>query len=391
MRKIKAHYIFDGYQFHAYATLVLNDDNSVKEILPHSDVEEAQTEFYSGIICPGFINAHCHLELSHLHNQIPQHCGLPNFIKHVVSLRNSIESTQEYMERADNSMREQGIVAVGDISNTTQSIEIKQHSSIYYHSFIELFDMFSQTQQIFAEGKALFKTFRSASIPCSLSPHAPYSCSRTLFERISEHAQEYETIITIHNQEHNSENEFFASNTGELFSFLTSRNVSLQTKKPSGKTSLQTYAAWLPPLQHIVFVHNTHTVAKDIDFLLSLRSKDTFTFVICPLSNKYIAQELPPIELFMQYGISVAIGTDSLASNTSLSILDEICYLQEKFPKMSLEYLLQCATINGAKALGIHKTYGSFNPGTTPGVILLEGINLRTLQCTEQSRIKVLI
>lgn len=389
MRKIKAHYIFDGTRFHKYGTLVIDASNTIIEIIPQSDIEEANTEFFSGIICPGFVNAHCHLELSHLHTMIPQQCGLPEFISHIVSLRNSIDQREEYMKQADILMRNNGIVAVGDISNTMESIVVKQNSSIHYHTFIELFDLFDDTHSKYTQGKQLFKECK-AILPCSLSPHAPYSCSRTLIERITEHSKTFEYPITIHNQEHQSENEFLHSKSGELFEFFSSINNALHTILASGKSSIQTYSPWLPEDQHILFVHNTHTNAEDIDFISTHRSKESFTFVVCPKSNSYIAQEIPPLTLFAKKGISVAIGTDSLASNTTLSMLAEIQYLQEKFPEISLEYLLHCATAQGARALGIQKKYGSFLPGTKPGILLIEGIDLHNLKCTRQSRVKIL-
>lgn len=391
MRKIKAHYIFDGDCFHKFGTLVLDENNSVVSIIPYAenDIETEGVEFYSGIVCPGFINAHCHLELSHLHNQIPQHTGLPEFISQIVSKRNKFEKRELNMFEADEIMYNNGIVAIGDISNNDESFVVKQNSKILYHSFIELFDVFSESKNIFNQGKELFRKLKEFKI--SLSPHAPYSTSRVLIERIAEHATEYQYPITIHNQEHISENEMFEKKSGELFDFFLSKGADFSKFYEYKKTSLQTYSPWFPKQNHILFVHNVHTSDKDLEFLKSIRSTDSFTFVICPLSNQYISNELPPLRMLLNHKIKVAIGTDSLASNSVLSIIAELNCLQQNFPEISLETLLQCATKNGARVLGIQNYFGSFKSGKKPGVILLENVDLQNLKLQNNSNVRVLV
>lgn len=391
MRKIKAHYIFDGECFHKFGTLVLDENNTVISIIPfaENEVESEGVEFYSGILCPGFINAHCHLELSHLHNQIPQHTGLLDFISQVVSKRNLFENREIDMIKADETMYNEGIVAVGDISNNDESFVVKQKSKILYHSFIELFDVFSESKNIFNQGKELFRKLQEFKV--SLSPHAPYSTSRVLFERIAEHAIDHEYPITIHNQEHISENEMFEKKSGELFDFFQSKGADFSRFYVNQKTSLQTYSSWLPLKNHILFVHNVHTTNMDLNFLKSIRSTDSFTFVICPLSNQYISNDLPPLRMLLNRKIKVAIGTDSLASNSVLSIISELYCLQQNFPEISLQILLQCATKNGARALGLQNYYGSFKSGKKPGVILLENVDLQNLKLQNNSKVRVLV
>ena len=392
MRKISAHYIFDGEKLHKNAILVLDNSNHVVELqLYDLPIEESQgVEFYNGIVCPGFVNAHCHLELSHLHGSIPMNTQLPEFISQVVSKRNTVEHVFESMVTADEKMKQQGIVAVGDISNISDSFEVKKHSKILYHTFFELFDLFSNAADVFNKGKEEFKKYLH-TFPISLSPHAPYSCSRTLIERIGVHAKEYEYPITIHNQEHVSENEMYISKTGELFNFFTAKGTDFTRFYAHGKTSIQTIAPLFPKENHILFVHNIWTSPQDIAFLKFHRTVDTFTFVLCPLSNKYIGNVLPPIELFIKENIAIALGTDSLASNTELSIVSEIYCLQNNFPEIPLEILLKFATSNGAKALQLQKYVGSFKFGKKPGVLLLENVDLFSLRIQESTKVKVLV
>jgi cytosine/adenosine deaminase-related metal-dependent hydrolase len=392
MRKISAHYIFDGTNFHKYATLLLDNQNKIIGILPQQEnnQEQAGVEFYNGIICPGFINAHCHLELSHLKAQIPKHSKLPEFISQVVSKRNLFENIQESMQIANDTMYKNGIVAVGDISNVDDSFLIKENSKIIYHTFIELFDFFKPQSQVFNQGKELFRSYFEKQ-KVSLSPHAPYSCSRQLISRISEHAREYRYPVTIHNQEYASENELYQSKSGELFDFFVAKGMDFSNFNAFKKSSLEAIAPHLPENQHILFVHNMCTNQHDISFLKTLRTTDTYTFVVCALSNQYIANELPPFDLFLQNSLSVALGTDSLASNTELSIVSEMYCLQNAFPKVTLQQLLQCATRNGAIALGLQKKFGSFSQNKSPGVILLENVDLQNLKLQEHTKVRVLV
>ncbi|MDR0941776.1 MAG: amidohydrolase family protein [Bacteroidales bacterium] len=386
MRKIKAQYIFDGSRLHKLATLVVNEGGGIETILHNTTNETACEEFFNGIVCPGFVNAHCHLELSHYRNRIPQHEGLPQFIKNVVKLRGSLSGELEAMQAADGEMQQNGIVAVGDISNTDGSFSVKQHSSIYYHTFIELLDLFNSNSKEFEYGKKLFST-HFHTMPLSLTPHAPYTCSRKLIERIALHANEYKYPLSIHNQECEAENEMYRSNSGTLYEQMfaadSKNSETINAKLPFpqyGKTSLQTYSTWLPCNSHTLFVHNTHTTQADIDFLKHNYPDLNYSFVVCPQSNAYIAHEIPPFDVLLNNKLNVAIGTDSLASNSKLNIVSELLALQQAFPNVSLAELLTCSTRNGAQALGIQKQFGTFEKGKTPGVVLLEHIDFTNMR-----------
>ncbi|MDR1761210.1 MAG: amidohydrolase family protein, partial [Bacteroidales bacterium] len=299
MRKLKAQYVFDGSILHKLATLVVNERNEIETILHNENTESAGEEFYNGILCPGFINAHCHLELSHYKNHIPPHSGLPEFIKNVIALRNSLPYNTQAMHTADKEMYQNGIVAVADISNTDTSFATKQQSALYYHTFIELLDLFNADSQEFERGKQLFSKHYH-HMPLSLSPHAPYTCSRKLIERIALHAQEYGYPLSIHNQECKAENELYRTNSGALFEQIFAHKSNTLHFFKYGKTSLQTYSPWLPSNAHVLFVHNTHTSQADIDFLKFNCADLAYTFVLCPQSNAYIAQEIPPLDLFLK-------------------------------------------------------------------------------------------
>jgi len=147
-------------------------------------------ETLKGVLCPGFINTHCHLELSHLKGKTPQGTGLVDFIIAVQKLRNAgLDEVSEAAREADQEMYDNGIVAVGDISNSAHSIPVKTASKLYYHTFIELFSFLpDRAAETFDRALKLMKQFEP--MPASVAPHAPYSVSKELFRLIRDYCED---------------------------------------------------------------------------------------------------------------------------------------------------------------------------------------------------------
>jgi cytosine/adenosine deaminase-related metal-dependent hydrolase len=187
--------------------LGVNEDGSIHSILTEEQAQQLEkVTHYEGALVPGFINTHCHLELSHLHGKIEMQTGLTSFIKAILAQRAQPEELMvSAMEKADQEMYANGIVAVGDISNLLISKETKLHSKIQYYTFIELFGFNRPSQPIVADGLELKKDF--LPLKSSLVPHAPYSVSAQLFQEIAKVTTD-EDILSIHNQETQGENEF---------------------------------------------------------------------------------------------------------------------------------------------------------------------------------------
>jgi len=125
--------------------------------------------------------------------------------------------------------------------------------------------------------------------------------------------------------------------------------------------------------QKVLLVHNTCTNLKDIYFVKRFDRQINWCF--CPNANLHIEGRLPKIDLFLDEGFNIALGTDSLASNDKLSILSEMATIQQNFPAISLGKLLEWGTVNGAKFLGIDDEIGTLEPGKTPGLNLLTGLD----------------
>ena len=375
MRYITSTQLFSGTEFLANDTvLVLDNDNSVIDITIQEKVEVSNIEQFEGIICPGFINTHCHLELSHLKGIIKQHTGIIDFGLNVIKHRNDtgLELQLEAMLIADKEMQKNGIVAVGDISNSTLSIAAKNQSDLYYHTFVELIALNpSRANVVFNDGVKLASEFERHHLSNSLAPHAPYSASLELINQITNYCKAQQKPTSIHNQESEAENDFFKYKSGNYLKLYEALNISIDYFNATSKSSLQSISSSLNTDVNTLLVHNTFTAKKDIEIVQENHSN--LYWCLCPNANLYIENTLPDITLLQSSDCVLTLGTDSLASNSQLSIIEEINCILKHQPHINLQTLLKAATYNGAKFLGIEKQFGLLEKNKNCGINLIVG------------------
>jgi len=397
VRKIAATYIFTGNQPPIKnGILTCLPDGTIAEISGSNEniTEQPGLEYYSGILVPGFVNTHCHLELSHLKGKIEEKTGIGGFIGQINVLRNQEnENVEKAIQVAGRKMWAVGTAAVGDISNSTLTIETKRNSKIFYHTFIESFGFYpSRAERAFDYAQFVQFQFKEKGLSNCIVPHSPYSVSKPLFEKIKENAIIKNSILTIHNQESESESEFFTNGTGAIANHLQNNlGIDISHWETTGKSSLISILQYLPKENQLLLVHNTFTKKEDLEELKRMRSIENTFFVLCPNSNLYIENQLPPVSLFRNENLNICLGTDSLASNHELSVLAEMITLQLNFPEIKLEELIRWASLNGAKALQIEDNFGSFDVGKKPGVNLISGIDFKSMKLTVHSKVKRLI
>ncbi len=369
MRKFSADLIYTLEGDAIPRGIIITDDNGkILNVTEEKAAFDPNIERYKGVIVPGFINAHCHLELSHLHQKIKEKTGLISFIKDVIFTRNSSENEIiEAMKKQDQAMWNAGIVAVGDISNQTLSADIKLKSKIRYHTFIEMlgFDA-NKANEILSDAIIKKEAFQT---PVSITVHAPYSVSKELVKQLKDYCKGIDNRITIHSQECDEEDELYKTRSGPFLQFYKDLNVNTETFTSQSKSSLQAFLPLMPKKQNILLVHNTYTCLKDVYF--AKRFEQNIYWCFCPNANLYIEDRLPTYEFFKHSEFPITIGTDSLASNHTLSVLEEMKVLQDKIPNLPLNELLKWACINGAKFLGFDADLGSISVGKKPGLNLL--------------------
>lgn len=391
MRKISANYIFPIHTKPLEnGVLTIDEDGTVLDIsVAENSENDNNIEFYNGIICPGFVNAHCHLELSYLKNIIPQHTGIIDFIVTVAKYRHcaSDEEKLQIAKFYDNYMYQQGIVAVGDISNTKLTFELKHKSKIFYHTFVEVYSRnendidkhLQATHNIIDCGKQL-------GLSVSPTLHAPYSTCDKLFSVIKSEAEKY-GILSYHNQESQDENDYFVNNSGGFLDYYKQFKMP-DSPMPTGETAIHKLLNNIDAKTKILLIHNIFTSEDDYDFAVATTQNITWT--LCLKSNLYIENCLPPLEMLRKKNAKIAIGTDSLSSNTNLSLIEELITISDNFKNITLNELLTWATLNGAQALGIDNRFGTFEKGKKPSIVLIDNVNLQKMKLTKKSCSKII-
>ncbi len=373
--------------------LAVADDGTIGGIYSKSELKNQQYEIrhYTGILCPGFVNTHCHLEFSWAKGLISKGEGLDQFIWQLEKFRKSVseEYIQKAIAQAATEMVYSGIVATADTVNGIHSLKYKSRCRHFFHTFVEVFGSNPVLAKTTFEKAVQLKSLFENSLPnsgVSITPHATYSVSEELFRLV---ASANHSLLSIHHQENADENHFFGDGSGWIAKRRKAFNPDLPDFAGTGNRPMESIASYFNPDQKILLVHNTVSERKDIEFV-----KHYFKvayWCLCPNANLYIEKQLPNINLFRTNNCKITLGTDSLASNRQLSILEEIKTIQQYFPEISLPELIRWGTLNGAEFLGMEHKLGSFEKGKNPGIVLIENADTETMKLKPESTSRLII
>ena len=389
MRRISANYIFpitsdpirNGYVDFA-------DDGTVTGIGQMSG-ETGSTEFYNGILVPGFTNAHCHIELSHLEGKFREATGMSGFIDQINALRESApaEERQKAMRRQFEKLYAEGVSAMADISNCDESFAMKSEGPMYTRTFVEVFGSEPEdAPAVIADARKLVEKAAAAGLDAAITPHSPYTMSPDLLRMASAEGLNA-GFISYHNQESQEEDDMIGFHRGPLYENYVNRHLSVApaTGKPAVFHFLDQLLKVHPaPFdEHILLIHNT--VAREDSIRAAESVLHNCTWVTCPLSNIFIHRAMADLPLLMSMGVRIAVGTDSLSSNHVLSMVEEFKCIHSHYPQIPLQTVLTWACLNGAAALGKDSVLGSFEPGKRPGAVLIDAVDFGSMQLTPES------
>jgi cytosine/adenosine deaminase-related metal-dependent hydrolase len=372
MNYITATALFNAQQqFEKDSVLIVDETAKIVAVEKVESIDPLLVQHYDGVLVPGFVNTHCHLELSHLKGKITAKKGFGSFVSELIGLRGTSTEEERYsaMRSAETEMLEQGTVAVGDISNELISATIKQENNLYYHTFLEVLGLKNdQATSIWERELEKLQFFQNLG-DASPTAHATYSVSDALFAKLSDYQQQHNSLYSMHAMESQDELQFFIDKSGGIRAFFDRINIDSSDRPLTGKNPIQSVLPHLPPTGNMLLVHNTYMNAED---LTSIQQHHPATyFCTCPKANLYIENRLPNYEIFAQQNALMTIGTDSLASNNALSIWEEIKTIAAAFPSLPIQDLLTWGTNNGAKFLRKEAEFGSFEIGKRPGINLL--------------------
>ncbi len=333
----------------------------------------------AGALVPGFVNAHCHVELSHLHGKFRKGTGMAGFIDQINELRDwagrdvKVELTRRWMDR----MWADGVSAMADISNDDSSFEVKKAHPMYTRTFLEVFGSEPEMcDGVMKDVTELNKVSDSYSIDAAPTPHSCYTMSPQLLTASAAAGLE-SGFLSYHSQESQEEEDLLTSGSGAMYE--NRKRSGMSTPPVTGESSLKYFIDRLadakpaPYDENILLVHNVCLQQDDIDAVKKVMNHPYFA--ICPLSNIFIHNALPPIDLMRRNGLAIALGTDSLSSNDDLDMVKEMVCLHKNFPEVSMEEILEWASLNGARFLKKDNVLGSLTPGKKPGIVRITGID----------------
>lgn len=346
-------------------------------------------EVHPGAIVPGFVNAHCHIELSHLHLKFRKGTGMAGFIDQINALRDwaGRDVKEELTHRWMDKMWDDGVSAMADISNDDSSFDVKKAHSLYTRTFLEVFGSEPEMcERVMKEVAELQAVADAAGIDAAPTPHSCYTMSPQLLSASAAEGLK-SGFLSYHSQESQEEEDLLVSGTGAMYE--NRKRSGMSTPPVTGESSLKYFLNRLasvkdaPYEEHILLVHNVCLQQSDVDAVKKVM-KNPF-FAVCPLSNIFIHNALPPIELMRRNGLDIAIGTDSLSSNDDLDMMKEILCLHSNFPDVPMAEIFTWASLNGARFLRKEDILGTLTPGKCPGVVLVTDVDDRGF-VTEKSR-----
>ncbi len=317
----------------------------------------------SAVILPGLVNAHTHLELTCFHEQLQNSCSFTDWALELIRRRRewTREDFLRSSRRGAESALAEGTTLVGDISASGASWEALKQTMLRKVVFEEVisFDPEKAPETLQAFEKRLASIVIDPLLSIGVSPHAPYSVSADLYRGVSGLAHGKRLPLATHTAETREELEFLRSGTGAFRSFLTRLDIFRGGWIPPGLDPVSYLESVGVLEQPAILVHCNYLDQNSMTKVLRSRS----SVIYCPRSHAFFGHAEHPVRHLLDLGVNVALGTDSLASNATLSVLDEMRFLHRNRKDLKIDEIVRMATLNGAAALGFGGVLGRLRRG----------------------------
>lgn len=333
----------------------------------------APIERVRGVVFPGLVNAHTHLELSAMRGKVPGGRGFVPWVEGLITQRSEVapEDDAEAIDLAVEELVKTATVAVGEITNSLAAVRPLVRRGIGGCIFHEVFgvertSVLKRVEGLRAELEERIGAWSFGDLTYAPAPHTLYTTHADAVTALIAGAAKYEARTSLHLAEHAGERRAIEHGDGPVPEWLLAR---LRQAPEWAKLPLLDYAERLGALSpNVLLVHLTEARADE----LARVAKASAPVVLCPRSNLFIGAKLPPLLAVLEAGIEPALGTDSLASNTSLDVLAEAKALRDRFPSVAPWKLVAMATWNGARALD-RTDLGRIAKGARPGIFAVDG------------------
>jgi len=329
------------------------------------------------ILMPGFVNAHCHLDYTHMAGQFPTPRTFIDWLKVITSTKaqwGADDYTDSWLDGAKMLLRT-GTTTVADMEAVPQLLpQVWDSTPLRIISFLEMIGITQRRlpETVLAETLEKIKTLRHERCAIGLSPHAPYSTAPRLMQKSARMAMQKGWLLCTHVAESQTEFQMFMEGRGEMFDWL----------KKSGRDMADCGLG--SPVQHLerCGALRNNLLATHANYLARgdalLLGKKRVHVVHCPRSHAYFKHQPFPLRRLLRAGVNICLGTDSLASvfkaprqNIELDMRAEMRVLADRHPSLGPSAILRMATINGARAVGRRGFIGQLSPGAAADLIAL--------------------
>jgi len=337
--------------------------------------------FCQGILLPALVNAHIHLDLSVMGTVYPDSFDstMCDWISVLLQKREAANFSQEEIEAAAaKTVSDQYASGVGlmlDIGNL--SLQRRDSTSI---EIISLLEMLGPSQ---AGQQAVIATLSDLADNLPVTAHSPYSTGPDLLKFIKRRCRRQETVFSFHLAENEDEALLLVQGEGCFAKFLKQRGAWDQTFPVQGIDSRRV-VGYLEDLNILddgtLCVHCVHLNDEEVKVLAGTGAH----VCLCPGSNRFLGVGAAPLEKMLAAGILPALGTDSIASNTSLDLWQEMSILGQEHPRVDPASILAMATIGGAIALHREVDFGSLAPNRRATFLHVQGSEYAKAEDAEQ-------
>lgn len=321
-------------------------------------------DFGDAVILPGLVNAHTHLELTRFAGSVPPGPDFIEWIERLVSLGVEHSEDADFFASAAREGAGQsltaGVTTVGDITARPRAIRpVLSHGPLRVVSFGEVIAI-GNRRGLLADRlqAAVDRSDDSDYLTAAVSPHAPYTIEPAGIQACIHAAEEFDLRVGMHLAETQQEGEFTQTGAGLFRRYLENLGVYDQSIECPRMTPIELAHRNGVLTERTILAHCNYVSRAEIELMASCGVHVAY----CPRTHSAFGHDAHPFRQMLAAGVNVCIGTDSLASNPSLSVLDELRHIRDACPDFDGNILLELATIRGADALGLKDELGSLTP-----------------------------
>ena len=352
--------------------VAVGDFNKIKRDLSINNFDIV--DLGDGIIVPGWVNAHTHLEFSDIDQPLGfRGIKFTDWIRRIVKQRlesnrlasdaNSVSNKSLAIKRGLLESRQSGTQAIGEIATTPliSNDYAQADCPIITRCFFEQLGREPLNYPNQALELTSFLTQNQSNLPAfypGASPHAPYSVSELLLNQIQTISLSAGTPVAMHIAETLEERELLEQGSGDFADLLKEFGI-WNPCDFNGGLSIAGILKQLSKAVHALIVHGNYLNDLELDFIAAHPQNMSLAF--CPRTHRYFEHSPYPLQKILNRKINLCLGTDSRASNPDLNIYKEAQEVASSFPELSPIEILKMATVNGCRALGLPSSIGTIS------------------------------